>query len=72
MEQPRAELTDLAVVGLGYVGLPLVQAACRAGLAVTGYDTDPDKVAALAQATSYVDELSDADVAALTERGFRR
>lgn len=71
MEEPSAELTDLAVVGLGYVGLPLVQAACHAGLAVTGYDTDPDKVAALTQATSYVDELSDADVAALTERGFR-
>ncbi len=31
---------DLVVVGLGYVGLPLVRAACNAGLQVGGLDRD--------------------------------
>ncbi|PRX00936.1 UNVERIFIED_ORG: hypothetical protein CLV66_13133, partial [Actinomadura viridilutea] len=32
---------DLVVIGLGYVGLPLVREACRAGLRVGGLDRDP-------------------------------
>jgi UDP-N-acetyl-D-glucosamine dehydrogenase len=31
-------VADLAVVGLGYVGLPLARAAARAGLEVVGFD----------------------------------
>ncbi len=33
---------DLVVVGLGYVGLPLAQAACGAGLSVRGLDLRSD------------------------------
>jgi UDP-N-acetyl-D-glucosamine dehydrogenase len=38
----------VAVVGQGYVGLSLACAAAEAGFAVTGIDTDPARVAALA------------------------
>ena len=31
---------DLAVVGLGYVGMPLVREAVRGGMRVVGLDTD--------------------------------
>ncbi|MEX2620771.1 MAG: nucleotide sugar dehydrogenase [Egibacteraceae bacterium] len=62
---------DLVVVGLGYVGLSLVQAAVHAGLAVAGLDTDTEKVAALNSGRSYVDDLSDDEVAALGAAGFR-
>ena len=63
--------TDLAVIGLGYVGLPLVQCATAAGLSVVGVDLDDRKVAGLNAGHSHVDDLSDADVRSLIESGFR-
>ncbi len=38
---------DIAVIGLGYVGLPLVLNAANNGYRVTGIDIDPNKVALL-------------------------
>ena len=35
---------DVAVIGLGFVGLPLVVEACRSGLRVLGLDVDSSKV----------------------------
>ncbi|MEU3072087.1 nucleotide sugar dehydrogenase [Streptomyces laurentii] len=62
---------DLAVVGLGYVGLPLARRACEAGLDVVGHDTDPAVVDGLAQGRSHVGDLGDRDIAAMTAAGFR-
>lgn len=39
---------DLAVIGLGHLGLPLAQAAVAAGVQTVGYDTDPRAYAELA------------------------
>lgn len=61
----------LVVVGLGYVGLPLCQAATHAGLSVVGLDRAPDVVQALNAGRSHVDDLTDADLAAMTAAGFR-
>jgi len=61
---------DLAVIGLGYVGLPLVQAAVRAGLTCTGYDVSQRVVDGLNDGRSHVDDLSDADIAELRGAGF--
>ena len=44
----------VGVVGLGYVGLPLVGAIHDAGLRVVGYDTDPAKIAKLARGEAYI------------------
>lgn len=38
---------DLAVIGLGHLGLPLAQAAVAAGIHTVGYDTDPHPFAEL-------------------------
>uniref|UniRef100_A0AAU2V3H5 Nucleotide sugar dehydrogenase n=1 Tax=Streptomyces sp. NBC_00003 TaxID=2903608 RepID=A0AAU2V3H5_9ACTN len=38
---------DLAVIGLGHLGLPLAQTAVAAGIQTVGYDTDPHTVAEL-------------------------
>ena len=62
---------DLAIVGLGYVGLPLAQEASRAGLSVVGFDVNQGVVDGLNSGTSHVDDLSDADVAAMLAAGFR-
>lgn len=62
--------TDLAVIGLGYVGLPLAQAAVQAGLSVVGYDVSDRVIAGLNSDKSHVDDLSDADIAAMVKAGF--
>ncbi len=61
---------DLVVIGLGYVGLPLAQEATRAGLSVTGLDVSAGVVEGLNAARSHVDDLSDADIVEMVERGF--
>ena len=61
---------DLVVIGLGYVGLPLAQEATRAGLSVTGLDVSAGVVEGLNTGRSHVDDLSDADIAEMLERGF--
>ncbi|WP_250027280.1 nucleotide sugar dehydrogenase [Paractinoplanes maris] len=62
--------SDVVILGLGYVGLPLAQQAVRAGLSVTGFDVRPEVVAALAAGRSHVDDLSDGDLAAMLAGGF--
>jgi nucleotide sugar dehydrogenase len=64
-------MTDLAVVGLGYVGLPLAQAAVAAGLTVLGFDVDGDVVDAVQSGRSHIDDVSDEDVSAMVAAGFR-
>jgi UDP-N-acetyl-D-glucosamine dehydrogenase len=61
----------VAVVGLGYVGLPLAARAVEAGLRVVGVDIDTDRVAALNDGRSHIDDLADADVRSMRDRGFR-
>ena len=61
---------DVVVVGLGYVGLPLAQAACAAGLTVRGFDVTERVVSGLNAGRSHVDDLSDADIAKMLEQGF--
>jgi UDP-N-acetyl-D-glucosamine dehydrogenase len=62
--------SDVVIVGLGYVGLPLAAEAVRAGLTVVGLDQDRDRVHSLNNGYSYVDDLSDRDVMALLAGGF--
>ena len=40
----RGHEAHVGVIGLGYVGLPLVQLFCAKGFPVTGFDLDPDYV----------------------------
>lgn len=61
----------VVVIGLGYVGLPLVVEACRAGLDVTGLDVDTRVVDRLSQGLSHVDDLPDEVIAETRQRGFR-
>jgi UDP-N-acetyl-D-glucosamine dehydrogenase len=48
----------IGIVGLGYVGLPLVTAFCEAGHEVVGVDSDPRKVALLAEGQSYIEDVA--------------
>ncbi len=59
---------QIAVIGLGYVGLPLTLLAAEKGYAVTGVDTVRAKIASLHEGISYIDDISDEAVGSSTAR----
>ncbi|MFD3353680.1 nucleotide sugar dehydrogenase [Streptomyces fradiae] len=63
---------DLAVIGLGHLGLPLAQAATAAGIDTIGYDTDPLAVAELSAGRPPVDgSLTPSEIRRMLSCGFR-
>jgi UDP-N-acetyl-D-glucosamine dehydrogenase len=58
-----------AVIGLGYVGLPLLVTAVEAGLGGIGFDVSSDRVGALNEGRSFVDDVSDNQLVNVLERG---
>lgn len=60
----------VTIVGQGYVGLPLAQAASAAGWKVIGLDVSDAVVARLNAGESHVDDLSNEDIAAMVENGY--
>ena len=62
--------THVAVLGLGYVGLPLALLFSEAGFRVTGFDIDAEKVATLHAGRSYIHHIEAAHIAAARAAGF--
>ena len=52
----------IGVIGLGYVGLPLAVSFAKAGYQVLGLDVDENKLAALRQGRSYIEDVETAEV----------
>jgi UDP-N-acetyl-D-glucosamine dehydrogenase len=52
----------IAVIGLGYVGLPLSFQFARSGIEVLGFDIDKNKVDALHKGQSYIKHISPEEV----------
>ncbi len=50
----------VGVIGLGYVGLPLLRAFWETGMPVLGFDIDPEKIAALKRGETYLKHLGEA------------
>ena len=65
----RERQARVAVIGLGYVGLPLAVALGQAGFTVFGYDCNQAKVALLAGGESPVGDVAAAHVAELVSNG---
>nr|WP_304502350.1 nucleotide sugar dehydrogenase [Azospirillum sp. 412522] len=65
----RGRSARVAVIGLGYVGLPLALALTGVGFAVTGFDIDPAKAAALNEGRSYIRQIADERVARAVATG---
>jgi UDP-N-acetyl-D-glucosamine dehydrogenase len=59
----------IAIVGLGYVGLPLSFQFARSGVTVLGLDIDTAKVDALNQGKSYIKHISSESVAEIVRSG---
>ena len=59
----------IGVIGLGYVGLPLVIEFCKAGFPVTGLDIDKNKIKQLSQGQSYINHIPDENIRLLAKSG---
>ncbi len=60
---------SVGVIGLGYVGLPLVQAFAAEGFTVRGFDVDDEKVAKLEAGESYIRHIPSERIARLKASG---
>jgi UDP-N-acetyl-D-glucosamine dehydrogenase len=67
IEQKQARV---AVIGLGYVGLPLALLYTEEKFPVTGFDIDARKVSTLDQGGSYIYRIPAAEIQAAKKRGF--
>src|SRR5690348_3284875 len=59
----------IAIVGLGYVGLPLSLQFARSGVSVLGLDIDPSKVEALSGGRSYIKHIPAAVISEAVKAG---
>ena len=66
LEQRTARV---AVLGLGYVGLPLAETFAWAGFPVLGFDIDPDKVARLREGETYIGHICADRIKELADSG---
>jgi UDP-N-acetyl-D-glucosamine dehydrogenase len=60
----------IAIVGLGYVGLPLSLQFARSGVSVLGLDVDPAKIESLNQGRSYIKHIESSAVAEFVTSGM--
>jgi len=67
IEEKRAAV---AIIGLGYVGLPLALLYTEQKFPVTGFDIDPRKVATLDQGGTYIVRIPAAEIKAAKAQGF--
>jgi UDP-N-acetyl-D-glucosamine dehydrogenase len=61
---------NVAVIGMGYVGLPLALLYIGQKFPVTGFDIDPRKVDTLNQGGSYIYRIETAEIKDALSRGF--
>src|SRR5947207_4315205 len=59
----------VAIIGLGYVGLPLSLQFARSCTEVIGIDVDPQKVELLNKGQSYIKHVSEAGIRELVDQG---
>ncbi len=62
--------SSVAIIGLGYVGLPLAISFVEAGLTVVGVDASSHRVTELAEGRSPIDDIPDDRLSAALEHGL--
>lgn len=67
-----SEQATIAVIGMGYVGLPLALAYAERGFPVIGLDVDPKKVEILQAGRCYIQHIGDERIQAATRGGCFR
>ena len=69
LERLRNRESTIGIVGLGYVGLPLLLRYSEAGYRVLGFDVDPKKVEKLNAGQSYIGQFESERVAQAVANG---
>jgi UDP-N-acetyl-D-glucosamine dehydrogenase len=69
-EKIRSKEAQVAIIGLGYVGLPLLVAVNNAGFPTIGLEADPEKVGCLRDGRSYVVDVMDSEITTLERAEF--
>lgn len=69
VERFKAHTATVAVVGLGYVGLPLACTVARKGFSVLGFDIDAMKVGQLNAGKSYIGHIDAGEISELRNAG---
>lgn len=69
LERIRSKEARVGVIGLGYVGLPLVVEFAAAGLEAVGFDIVPDKIAAIKAGNSYIADVPASRISTLVRSG---
>ena len=64
--------TPVAVIGQGYVGLPLAVEFARAGFRVFGIDVNAKRIGLLARGKSYIQDVASSELAPLVREGRLR
>ncbi len=64
-----AKTAKVGIIGLGYVGLPLISAFTNAGFRCIGYDVDDSKVSQLKAGKSYIKHIPSERIADWIQRG---
>jgi len=59
----------VAVVGIGYVGLPLAVEKAKVGFSVIGFDRNASRVKSVAEGHSYIRDVDDQDLTAVVDSG---
>ncbi len=67
-EKIELKQANVGVIGLGYVGLPLIIEFVKAGFCVTGFDVDETKVISLKNGKSYIKHISAESIKAILEK----
>ena len=70
LDRLESKSATIGILGLGYVGLPLVIRFAAVGFRVLGLDIDRRKVDALNDGRSYIEHIPDAAIGAVRARGF--
>ncbi|WDM64196.1 nucleotide sugar dehydrogenase [Stenotrophomonas forensis] len=63
IERLDSKTATIGIVGLGYVGLPLLLRYSEVGYKVVGFDIDPSKIEMLSSGRSYIEHIDSADIA---------
>lgn len=69
IERIRSRDAHLAVIGLGYVGLPLLLEYARAGFKATGIDVDAEKTRLIGEGISYIGDVETTALKAAVDEG---
>ena len=71
LQRLESREAKVAVIGQGYVGLPLAVRAAELGYQVVGYDVSAERIDALASGRSYVEDISDDALKNALAAGYR-